>query len=85
MKEVYGIGVGTARIIQTYPTANKPLTLDGEGGPDIVPSQTLVLDVTVRDTVLVKNLNIEYFQTSFTNRHVVDQRLERARNVTDEE
>ena len=56
MKVVYIMGPGTARIGQTSPIADKLLTLYGEGGPDIGPSQTLVLDSTVRDKILVNNL-----------------------------
>ena len=81
MKVVYGMGVGTERIGQTLPITNKLLTLNGEGVPDIGPLHTLVLDATVRDKLLEKNLNAEY-QMVFTNRHAVDQQIERASNVT---
>ena len=74
MKVVYGMGVGTARIGQTLPITKKLLTLNGEGVPDIGPLQTLVLDATVRDKLLEKNLNAED-KTVFTNRHVVDQHI----------
>ena len=75
----------TSRISQKYPIVNKVLTLYGEGGPGIGPSQTLVLDITVQDKVLVKNLTPEGVQKVFNNEHVVDQQLERASNVIDEE
>ena len=85
VKVVYGMRVGTARIGQTLPIANKLLTLYGEGGPTIGPSQTLVLDSTVRYKVLVKNLTPEDVQTGFINGHAVDQQIERASYVTKEE
>ena len=71
--------IGTERIGQTYPIANKLLTIYGEGGPGIGSSQTLVLDATLRDKVLVKNLNPEYLQTGFNNGHTLYQKLERER------
>ena len=85
VKVVYGMGLETSSISQKYPIVNKVLTLYGEGGPGIGPSQTLVLDITVQDKVLVKNLTPEGVQKVFNNEHVVDQQLERASNVIDEE
>ena len=85
MKVVYGMGLVTASIVQTFPVANKLLTLYGEGGPYIGPFHKLVLDAIVWGKVMVKNLIPEDFQTVFTNRHVVDQKLEIAGNFTDEE
>ena len=41
--------------------------------------------MTVWDKVLVKNLTPEDVRTGFTNIHVVDQQIEKASNVTDEE
>ena len=73
MKIVYVMVLGTASIFQTSSIAKKLHTLYGEIGPAIIPSQTLVLYVTVRDKVLVKNLTIEDVQTGFTNRRVVYQ------------
>ena len=82
MKVIYGTGIGTERFGQTLPTTNKLLIMYGERGPSIGPSQTLVLDATVRDNVLVKKLTSEDVQTGFTNRHAVDKQLERISNVT---
>ena len=64
------------------PSQKKTLTLYGEGGNAIAPSQTLLLDATVSEKVLVKNLTTEYVQTGFTNGNTVDQQIERERNVT---
>ena len=75
VKVVYKMGIITARIGQTSPIANKILTLYGEGGPNIGPSKTLVLDATIRDKVLIDNLTPEDVQTGFKNVHVVDQQL----------
>ena len=85
MKVVYGMGLGIARIGQKPPIANKLLTLYGEGGPAIGPYQILFLDATVRYNVLVKKPTPEDVQTGFKNGHAVDQKLERASNVTNEE
>ena len=75
MKVVYKMGIITARIGQTSPIANKILTLYGEGGPNIGPSKTLVLDATIRDKVLINNLTLEDVQIGFKNVHAVDQQL----------
>ena len=85
MKVVYKMGIITARIGQTSPIANKILTLYGEGGPNIGPSKTLVLDATIRDKVLVKNLTPEDIKTGFNNGNVANHQLERASNVTNKE
>ena len=85
MKVVYGIGIGTASIVQKFPITKKLLTIYGEGGPAIIPSHTSALDATVRDEVLFKNLTPEDVQTGFTNWNVLDQKLKRAGNVTNEE
>ena len=53
----------------------KIFTLYLEGGTNILPSHTLVLDVIVQYKVLVKNLTPEDVQTVFANGHVVDQQL----------
>ena len=45
----------------------------------------MVLDATVQYKILVKNLIPEDFQSGFTNGQGVDQQLERASNVTEEE
>ena len=82
MKVIYGTGIGTARFGQTLPTTNKLLILYGERGPSIGPSQTLVLDATVRDNVLVKKLTSEDIQTGFTNMHGVDKQIKIISNVT---
>ena len=79
------MGLGTARIGQTYPTSNKLLALYGEGGPAIGPSQTLVLDEAVRKKVMVHNLTPEEVHIGFANGNVVDYYIERVCNVTDEE
>ena len=75
VKVVYKMGIITARIGQTSPIANKILTLYGEGGPNIVPSKTLVLDATIRYKVLIKNLTLEDVHMGFKNVHAVDQQL----------
>ena len=85
VKVVYLMGPGTARIGQKLPITNKTLMLYGEGGTAIGLSHTLVLDATVRDKVLVKNLTPEDVQASFTNGHAVDKKTERANNTTKEE
>ena len=85
VKVVYGMGIVTARIGQILPIANKLLALYGEVGITICPSQKLVLDATVREKSLVKNLTTEDVQMGFNNGHAVDQQIERARNVTKEE
>ena len=85
MNVVYIMGIGTEIIGQTSPIANKLLTIYGEVGPSIVPSQTLVPDATLRDKVLVKNLYPQDVQTGFTNKTAVGRQLERAINVTNEE
>ena len=51
------------------------LTLYGQVGPVIGPSQTLVLDTTVQDKAMFKKLTREDVQIGFTNGHVVDQQL----------
>ena len=84
MKVVYEMGLRIARIGQTLPIAKKLLTLYVEEGTDIGPSQTLVLDDTVRDKVMVKNPTPEDVQTGFTNGHAVDQQIESANNVKKE-
>ena len=81
---VYIMVLETSRIRQTSPIADKLLTLYGEGGPNIGPSQTLVLDTTVRYKVLVKTLTPDDVQMGLTNRNVVDQHLERSINFTNE-
>ena len=63
----------------------KLIALYGEGGTAIGSSWTLVLDVTVRDKVLVNNLTTEDVQTGFNNGHAVDNQLERSSNVTNKE
>ena len=82
MKVVYGMGLTTAKICQTLPIKNKLFKLYLGGVPDIGPFQTLVLDATGREKVLIKNLTPEDVQTGFTNRHTVGQHLERVINVT---
>ena len=77
VKLVYGMGLGTERMVQKYPMTNKIPTLYGEGGPIIGPSQILLLDATVKYKVLIKNLNPEDVQTGSTNRHAVDYQLKR--------
>ena len=79
------MGIVTARVVQTSTIANKIITLHGEGFLSIGPSQTLFLDTTVQDKLLVKNLTPEDVQTGFSDGHVVDQQLERKGNFTDEE
>ena len=79
------MGLGKSRIVLTSPIANKLLTIYGEGGPTIGPSQILVLDATVRDKVTVKNLTPGYLQKGFVNGHAVDQHIKRASNFTKEE
>ena len=85
MKVVYGMSLGTAMSGQTSPITNKLITLYVEGGPAIGPYQILFLDATVRYNVLVKKPTPEDVQTGFKNGHAVDQKLERASNVTNEE
>ena len=85
VKIVYVMGIGRERIGQTSSIANKLHMIYGEGVPNIGPSQTLVLDVTVKDKLLVKNPTPEYVQPVFANGHAVDQQLESASNVTNEE
>ena len=69
------MGIITSSIGQTLPIANKILTLYGEGGPNIGPFKTLVLDAPIRDKVLINNLTLEDVQTGFKNVHAVDQQL----------
>ena len=45
----------------------------GEGGPNIGPSQTLVLDEEIRNKVMVNNLIPEEVQKVFANGNVVDK------------
>ena len=71
-KFIYGMGIGTARIVQTYTIAKKIPALYGEVGPSIGPSQTLVLYKAVHNTVMVKNLTPEEIHTGFANGNVVD-------------
>ena len=85
VKVVYGMGLGTAGIGQTPLIADKILTLYGEGGPAIGPSQALVLDATVRSKAQVKNLTAQEVQTGLSNGHKVDQQIGRSINVTNEE
>ena len=85
LKVVYRMGLGTVRIGQAPPIANKLLMLYEEGGPAIGPSQTLVLNAIVRDKVMVNNLTPGYVQTGFTNRNAVGHQIKRASNVTKEE
>ena len=85
MKVVYGMRLVTASIGQSSTIENKLLTISVEGVSAIIPSRTLVLDVTVRDKVLVKNLTLYDVQTFFSNGHVAGHQLEISSNVTDEE
>ena len=59
VKLVYGMGPVTVTIGQTLIIANKILTIYRDGVPDIRPSHTLILDATLRDKVLIKNLTPE--------------------------
>ena len=67
------MGPGTTRIGQKYPIAKKLLKMYGEGGPNIGPSQTLVLDEKIRNKVMVNNLIPEEVQKVFANGNVVDK------------
>ena len=49
VKVIYGLGIGTAAIGQVSPLANRLLALFGEGGMALGPTQTIVLDATMRD------------------------------------
>ena len=79
------MGFEKARIDQTSPITNKLIILYGEGGPAISPSHTLVLDATVRYKVMVKNFTPEDVHTFFNDRNTVEQKLVRARNITNKE
>ena len=56
VKVIYGLGFGTAAIGQVSPLANKILALFGKGGVALGPAQTIVLDATLRNKKLVRNL-----------------------------
>ena len=73
MKLLYVMGIRTEWIGQTSPIVNKLITLYGEGGTTIGTFQILVLDATINDKVMVKNLTTEDLQTGFTKGHAVDQ------------
>ena len=47
--------------------------------------QALVLDAAVKEKVQVKNLTVQEVKNGFINGNVVDQQIERARNVANEE
>ena len=68
VKVVYIMRLRTERIGPKIPIADKLLMLYGEGGPAIGPSQTLVLDATVRDKVLVKKLTPKNCTNGFQQR-----------------
>ena len=79
------MGLGTKIIVKKLPIANKLLMLYGERGTSIGPSQKLFLYETVSKNVLIKKLTPEDAQTGFNKENVVDQKPERAINVTNEE
>ena len=72
------MGLITARIGETSPIAGILITLYGEVGPAIDPSQVLVLDATVRDKTWVKILTAQELQTGFINGLTVDQQIGRS-------
>ena len=78
-------GARTSKYWPNISHRKKVLTLYGKGGPTIVPPHTLVLDATVRDKVLIKNITPEYVQPGFNNGNAVNQHLERTINTTNEE
>ena len=85
VKVIYGLGIGTAAIGQVSPLANKILALFGEGGVALGPAQTIVLDATVRNKKLVRNLTDAAIQTAFTAGKAVNAAVERAGQVNDKE
>jgi len=85
VKLVYGLGIGTATIGQTSPVANKLLALFGEGGGVLGPAQALMVNTSLRDKVMVKNLTAAEIETVFQGgNHAVDTHVQRASNVRGE-
>jgi hypothetical protein len=82
VKVVYGLSIGTATIGQTSPVVNKLLALFGEGGGVLGPAQALMVNKSLRDKVMVKNLTAAEIETVFQGgNHAVDTHVQRASNV----
>ena len=83
LKILYGLGFGTSGIGQVSPIAKRLLALFGEGSAIMGPAQVISLDPAIRAEARVLNLTDAEIQTVFqTGNHLVDQKVEKANNVT---
>ena len=83
---VYGLGFGTAGIGRVSPVAGKLLTLTGEGGGEIRPAQTIVLEASLKDKVCMKNITTAQVATVFRlGTHRIDQPIKKALEVNGEQ
>ena len=83
IKILYGLGYGTSGIGQVSPIAKRLLALFGEGSAIMGPAQVISLDPAIRAEARVLNLTDAEIQTVFqTGNHLVDQKVEKANNVT---
>jgi hypothetical protein len=83
LKILFGLGYGTSGIGQVSPIAKRLLALFGEGSAIMGPAQVISLDPAIRAEARVLNLTDAEIQTVFqTGNHLVDQKVEKANNVT---
>jgi hypothetical protein len=83
---VYGLGFGTAGIGRVSPVAGKLLALTGEGGGEIRPAQTIVLEASLKDKVCMKNITTAQVATVFRlGTHRIDQPIKKALEVNGEQ
>lgn len=82
VKLVYGLGFGTAGIGRVSSVAGKLLALTGEGGGEIGPAQTMVLDASLKVKVTMKNITTAQVATVFgSGNQRVDQSVMKALDV----
>ena len=83
IKILYGLGYGTSGIGQVSPIAKRLLALFGEGSAIMGPAQVISLDPAIRADARILNLTDVEIQTAFqTGNYLVDQKVEKATNVT---
>ena len=83
---VYGLGFGTAGIGRVSPVAGKLIALTGEGGGEIRPAQTIVLEASLKDKVCMKNITTAQVATVFRlGTHRIDQPIKKALEVNGEQ
>ena len=86
VKLLYGLGIGTSRIGQVSPIANKLLTLYGEGGPLIGAPATLMFDASLRTLAPVRNpTNATIDQALQAGTHDMAKHIACAKDVAHEE